>query len=393
MSTGTKIGSILGAVAGAALGFLLPGAPALMSKAGLSLLFKGALLGFTIGGGIGSYLDPITVDVDGLGGVEDLQELDYPTADEGTLIPDFVGVTKLTGNFLWYANNRSEEVTESDSSGFEGGKGGGEVSADVTTSHIEYYLTWIMGIAVGPVDEVLAIYRDQECVWSGSVTRSDGNPASITVDGIGQIYFYFGTGDQAASNIVAQYLDDSTLNPAYRHLCYALFNDCYIGDYNRVPLFYFVVRKHPDVTNMGREDKKIIEDVEINPAHALYHALSSEHLCAIPEQFLDVAKFQEVADTLYDENFGIGITYDKYTSGTSYVEAILVHIDGTLMWTAEGKLAPRLIRKDVNIEDMETVTLSQLQELPSIKRRSWLDTVNEVKVQYTERIQTNCDEG
>jgi len=47
---------------------------------------------------------------------------------------------------------------------------------------------------------------------------------------------------------------------------------------------------------------------------------------------------------------------------------------------------PKLIRDDYTVGDLPTVDESVLLDDPTLERKSWIDTLNEVKVQYTELI-------
>jgi len=52
---------------------------------------------------------------------------------------------------------------------------------------------------------------------------------------------------------------------------------------------------------------------------------------------------------------------------------------------AEGKLHLTLIRPTTLVADMLAITEDELTDEPAMSRPSWIDTVNEVKVQYPER--------
>jgi len=124
----------------------------------------GAVAGFAIGMGIGLLMDALAPDVPSPGQPQ-LAELAFPSAVEGLNIPDVLGTTKLSGNIFHYFGNRTVELTQE----VEGGKGtgGGE---DVVTGY-EYYLSWAMGICLGPIDKLHAVYAGDEVVWSGNLSR------------------------------------------------------------------------------------------------------------------------------------------------------------------------------------------------------------------------------
>jgi len=387
MSSGTSIGSILGAVVGAVIGFFVGSVPGAL---------KGAVLGLTIGGGIGSVIDPLEADYPSIDSTQDPMKLDVPSSQEGKLVTDLLGTAKITGFYLWYGNNRSVEVEDENSGSsvtIEGGKGGttgGTTSDSGTTYHYEYYLTWIMGVAVGPVDELLAIYRDEECVWSGTpgVTRAEyGDYAQIDVPNIGTVYFYFGTDTQQPPPI-DEWLDEGQINIPYRHLCYALFYDCWLGDYNRVPSYSFVVRKNPEISL--NNPYGIVNTYEINPAHMIWYILTSPDFCGMNKDYIDEDSFSDMADTLYNENFGLGLLLDQHTNAITYVETILRHIEGALKWTTQGKLKAMLFRGGEDVGSLPRITLDYMLEPPQLTRGSTVDALTEIKVQFDERY--DCDD-
>jgi len=124
----------------------------------------GAAAGFAIGIGVGLLMDALAPDAPSPGQPQ-TAELAFPTATEGLNIPDVLGTTKLSGNIFQYFGNRTVEITEEQ----EGGKGHGG-GDDVVTGY-EYYLSWAMGICLGPVDYLYAIYAGDDVCWSGNLAR------------------------------------------------------------------------------------------------------------------------------------------------------------------------------------------------------------------------------
>ena len=83
-------GTIIGGILGAAVGFVISGFnPA------------GAMFGFTIGAGIGSYIDPLEPDTQSPGQPE-VGELEVNTAEEAIPIADVIGTSKTGGNIIFY---------------------------------------------------------------------------------------------------------------------------------------------------------------------------------------------------------------------------------------------------------------------------------------------------
>ena len=355
-------GAIIGGVVGAVIGFFIGGP-------------IGAVWGAAIGAGIGMGVEAMTADVPSPGEPE-LGELSVNMAKEGALIPDILGSPKLNANILWSYGNRVEEVTEK-----QEGKGGG--GAEVVTGY-KYFLTWIVGVCVGPVDTLYTIYKNDEVVWHGSLSCPvSGGKEKITLDGMGSADFYFGTNDHAQNSYIGSRLDDPTLNVPYRNLCWMLLKDCYIGDYNRAPSMHFVIHKTPDIVALTIGDKDI-ETYDYNAIHAIYYVLNT--MSGLPTTWLHADSFKEAAATLKAESRGLTIQFNRQAMAQSYIETILQHIGGILRYSGDSKLHLKLWRDTELLSSIPTIDEDSLLEAPTIDRKSWIDTLNEVRVQHTNRF-------
>lgn len=302
-----SLGSLIGIATGAVLGFFIPGVG----------IFMGAALGL----GLGMMLDPITPDVNAPSPLQG--ELQITTSSVGTLISDLLGTAKFTGNLFWYGLERSEEQTEE-----VGGKGGGET---VVTGY-KYYMSWAMGLCLGEIDTLYTVYNgEDEVVWEGVLHRPEsGGEETITLTDMGSAVLYFGTDDQVANTKLGAALEDPTLNPPYRGLCWVFFDDCYIGSYHRMPTMKFVMRKSPVCTFDSDDNFGQIATYDYNPMHAIWYILHD--MTDLPEGWLHDADFLSVAETLYNETRGISILFDRSQPAMSYIEAINSHIDGILRY-------------------------------------------------------------
>ncbi|MBN2568121.1 MAG: hypothetical protein JXB42_01690 [Deltaproteobacteria bacterium] len=358
-------GSIVGAVVGGAIGFAIGGP-------------TGAMYGAAIGFGLGMYIDPATPDVATPG--NPLQsELQIMTNSVGTPILDALGAVKITGNLLWFGLERSVAQTQTTKTG----KGGG--SETTTVTGYKYYMSWAMGLCLGPVDTLYAVYKNDDVVWEGKLDRpGSGGEETIVLTGMGSLTFYFGTSDQAANSTLGAALNDPTLNPPYRGLCWAFFNDCYIGDYNRAPTMKFVLKKEPTCPFDSDDSFKTIQILNYNPVHAIWYILNT--LTGLSSSWLSEADFLTAAETVCDEARGISLLFDRSQPALAYIENINNHIDALLRYDIDAKFHPKLLREDYAAGDLLSVDEDNLLEDPTFARKSWIETINEIKVQYTEII-------
>lgn len=360
-------GMIIGGVAGAAIGFSMGGP-------------VGAYYGATIGMAIGGAYDYSQSGGSDLGKPQ-LQDLVLPTASEGLPIPDALGTTKVTGNFLWYGKPRVEEVRETP----DGAKGG---DSKVTTGY-EYYLSFALGILQGPVDTLYTIFADDKIEWSGVLSRPEsGGMATVTTDN-GTIYFYFGTDDQAVNSDMAAELEmvlelEPGSCPAYRHLCYAYFADYMIGSYNRCPAIRFLIRKVPEQSF----NQYHAYHHNYNPAHALKYIICD--MVGLPDSYINNTSFSNSADTLYADGLvlcarSVSILFDKSAPAIRYIESLMLHINFIVRYNSQAELEMILIRKDQAIENLPVITADDLLSDPDVNRKDIIDTHNAVKIEYSHR--------
>jgi hypothetical protein len=190
------------------------------------------------------------------------------------------------------------------------------------------------------------------------------------------MYFYFGTHDHALNANLGLIQDP---NFPYRNLCYAFFYDCLLGNTNRIPSAAFIIRKTPQLAFSSFYQIAIYD---YNPMHAIWYIL--KNLKGFPEDWLHESDFASVAETLYFENRGISMLIDSLQACLGYIENINAHIDGILRYDSDGKFHPKLIRNDYTVSELPLIDKSMLLDQPEINRKSWLDTVNEMKVQYSQ---------
>jgi hypothetical protein len=338
-------------------------------------------IGMGIGTAVGLLVDPIKPDMPSPGQPA-TSEFDVTTAEEGIPVADILGSPKMNANIIWYCCNRSEEETEE----VEAGKGGAS-SEDVVVGY-KYYITAALCLCRGPVDKLFTIYRNDDCIWNGELNRSGANAdgyTTITIPDHGTLRFYWGSETQNADAAHLAEVEDPTIVPSYRGWCYVLLDDFFIGDYNRMPSYRFVCQKNPTFSWSSRET---VNYYDYNIAHAIYYVLTE--ILGLPSTYLNTTSFATAAETLYWEGRGITMLANTANEGTNYIEALLQHGSAALRFRADGKFHLHLLRKDVAFYDIPIVDEDMILEEPQIDRKAWLDTSNEIKVQYVKRVTSNC---
>lgn len=375
-----SLGSIIGGVVGGVVGFFVGGP-------------VGAAVGFGIGFGVGSILDPTTPDAPTAGSPN--PEENVMLSSIGDPCKDLCGTGKVAGHLLAFGGERSEtNYAEAVSAG---GKGGAPEPQPQSTGQ-SYYMSWAVGLLAckeNPVDVLYAIYKNDDAepvwplfdteaealLWEGIPCPASGGMETIVVRDIGSVEFYFGTNDHALNSKVGALLEDPSLNVPYRNFCWAFFDDCYIGKTNRTPTYKFVFKKIPQIVGL-RQDMAEIDGWDANPSHVEYYIMNA--LSELPSTWLNDDAFAAMAETLYREERGISILFDKQNSAMSYLESVNNHVNGIIRYGSDAQFHPKLIRDDYQVDDLLEINETNILEPPSFQRGSWMDTINEVKVQYNE---------
>lgn len=375
-----SLGGIVGGVVGGVIGFVV-GGPA------------GAAFGFSLGFGIGSYIDPLRPDSPSPGSPN--LDMTINTADEGGLIPEILGTVKLNGNIVWHQGTpRVVEIKES-SGGGGGGKGGGGGSTEYTAGY-KYYMTWCVEFCMGEVDSIYTIFENDEIVWSsleGLNRPVSGGKETIVVDAEKSIDFYFGTDDQAPNSYLAGLSDGPTWNIPRRHRCWMVLKDYYIGDYARCPSIQICVKKTPDIPALtGAYMAPWVYDY--NPMWAKYYIMESLGEIDVTD-VIDVDSWDEDAATLFNEGRGLSIKFDSQQTIREWYEQIDAHIFGGLRQGVDGKFESKLLRGAESTGDMLSLTPEDdCVDLPQLSRSTWLNIINEVKIQHPLRsFEEACECG
>jgi len=375
MSVGGRTGIALGII-----GFFVGGLFAPFGFGAIPVAFFGF--------GVGSAIDAMTADILAPGIPNPADNVMKSTI--GNPIPDLAGTAKITGHLLLFGKERNEPVY-SESTG--GGKGGGG-SPPPQIRGYKYYMSWAVGVCAGEIDTLYAVYKNDDVVWEGELDCPvSGGEETIILDGVGSLTFYFGTDDQVANTkvgeIIVEHGGSSTLNSPLRNMCWAFFDDCYIGEYNRTPTFKFIIKKIPQYAWASGLERRQIQGNDCNPAHALYYIFNN--LAGLPTTWLNESDFSYISDILCFEKRGISVLFDRQQSVLSYIESINSHIDNIIRYGNDSQFHPKLIRDDYTVGDLQTIDETVMLGEPSFNRKSWIDTINEVKVQYSEIIDRPTD--
>lgn len=199
----SSTGQVVGGIVGGIVGFFAGG---------------NVMLGASIGMAIGGAIDPPDNRIEG----PRLSDTSQQTSTYGSSVPRVKAKMAVSGNVFWIENNALKEV-ESESSA---GKGGG-------TTVVEY--SYFGTFAVGLCDCLGGIPKTLGRIWVGGQLFYDptsANLESVVASAAAQQYFtfYSGASDQLPDPRMQAALGIANV-PAYRGLCYIVFNDLPLAEY------------------------------------------------------------------------------------------------------------------------------------------------------------------
>lgn len=322
-------------------------------------------------------------------GVPQTSEMQISGPEEGTPIYDFLGSTKITGGILWYGGSRTVEVKEEQKGGKGGGGGGGEKKQ--TTTGYKYYLSVAMAICQGPIDELYTIFKDDKTAWSGNagVNVSALNYLTLALDlgdgETGSCTVYTGRNNPALPTNMQNLMVASGISadklPHLKGIAWVYFDDIYIGTYNRAPSFRFVLGKYPKIAALGALERI---NYDYNPVYAIYYILTT--MAGLPATYFHTASFQTAAAAIYAESLGVSVLFDTINKAMTYIEGMSSHIDSVLRFSSDGLFHYELYRKLADTSTLPVVDETMMIEDLQLSRKSWIDTVSEVKCQFAERV-------
>lgn len=225
-----------------------------------------------------------------------------------------------------------------------------------------------MGLARGPVDEIVEIRVGDREAWKGSITKSGriliNKPDLFGGDkgegGIkGTLDVLMGDADQAVLPALAAL--HGTPTPAFRGSTTQYF-DGQIAANNPYPKPWKERARRALAGWDGAPwypEKAVIWLANgairaMNPAHILVECLTNRDWGrGLDRGLLDEASYRRAADTLHAEGFGLCLRWARQTSISDFMQLVIDHI-GAAQYTdrSTGRSTLRLLRDDYRIEDL-----------------------------------------
>lgn len=302
----------------------------------------------------------------------------------------------------------------------------------------KYFFGIHMGLSRGPINEIVEIKVGKKTAWQGSISDT----GSVQIDApelfggdkqeggvVGKFEVMMGKSDQKAIPALVSMLGHAL--PGFRRMCTAFFDGTIAsnspypkawtlrtrrttkGWQNDMPWYpekamielkgdpqKIKPAKTPKTNKNGEPAKWDDEDApetitktpmihSMNPAHIIYECLTnSEWGRGLPVSALNVASFTRVADTLFDEKFGLCLRWTRRDSMEEFIQSVIDHIGAVIYADRESALLTlKLIRLDYEFDSLPIYdTDSGILEIREAEASALGPAVNEIVVEYTDPI-------
>lgn len=318
-----------------------------------------------------------------------LDELRFPMASDGAPIALALGRVRLRApNTLWYGNFSAEPIIERGPRryGFFGPR------ARITVG-FKYRISIDLGLCLGPDVRLRRIWIDKEEVWSGNVGPGE---ASISINKpelfggekqgggfSGTLRFYGGGTNQPANAHVAGVIGDQY--PAYVGQSHIVLENCYIGTSAQLRPMSFEVERYTNSLGLSSENQMV--GLDLNPMEVLFTMLTARWgMLGVDPNAFDISSLSQAAPVLAEEGNGMSLLVTSTNQGKAVLEEVLRQVDGIMYQDpATGEIVFRLIREDYDIGELPVFGPAQVAKVQTFTRGSWQDTINQVRVQFTNR--------
>lgn len=265
-----------------------------------------------------------------------------------------------------------------------------------------YYMSIHFGICHGPVDSILDVYVGEKKAYSGNITTN----TSVDIDnenlfgglkkegGVkGVMEAFLGGASQIVSSSLSSRLGFAapTDCPGYRGITSVLFRGAVragfywaAGNPYLKPIWFTVRRIPRSLTADNSEIPLASGGIDANPAHIIYECLTNTDwgMGADPSD-IDIASFVSVAQTLFNEGFGLSMLWNQSGTIEDFVNEVLSHVAGSIFnHPRTGKITIKLLRDDYTVGTLRELTPDNAV-VDSFSRKAWGETTNEMKVTWT----------
>lgn len=321
-----------------------------------------------------------------------LDDFEFPRSKEGDPVGRFWGTLKLSSpNTIGLANFKATPIKKKVKTGLFSSK-------KVITGY-KYNATVNLAWALGPNIVYRKMWFGEHLVWSGCLYHDacenlitinlpqlyggseDGKRGGIS----GVVAMYCGSFDQSQDPVLAAQVSPDV--PAYRGIAHMVFRDFWWG--NNATVDGVAVEAVSFTNTLGLEFGHNImpNGLDANPIEVLHDLfVTGWGNLGYNATKINTATWRDVADAVFAEGNGISLSVANPTKGEDVAKQILRQVNAIVFEDqTTGLVELKLIRQDYDIEDLPSLTPSEIHEIRNYSKKLWSETNNIVNVKYTDR--------
>ncbi|QBQ71191.1 tail assembly structural protein [Shewanella phage S0112] len=277
-----------------------------------------------------------------------------------------------------------------------------------------YFLGLHMAICSGPITSVNKIYVGKRLAWEGAVSTNStigiNRPDLFGGDKkeggiVGNLDVMFGDSTQVVNPYLQSQLGAFT--PSFRGVVSIVFrarsplsglggfSDNYVANGSGGG-YVAAMSPYPkpwacEVTYIPGKSllpaAQNINSGSANGAHIIYELLTNPDWgLGHNDLNIDIPSFEAAAQTLYDESFGLSLSYANQSPAEEFIENIQELINSVLYTDPQtGKFVLKLIRDDYDINTLPVFDETNIISLNSFERPGYAELVNEAVIKFRRR--------
>lgn len=256
-----------------------------------------------------------------------------------------------------------------------------------------------MHLGLPRADSITAFYINEKLAWSGDSSTLEtlqinqpqlfGGPQQEG-GAVGNMTVLPGLPDQQLPDVLANKLSGKpgSETPGFRG-----FMSLFLTGMDQLTGFLWSTNNAAPIQSLwttqvrksvGLPDATAMIGVDSNPAHIIYEAMTATWGMNAPTTQFDYASWSAVAQTLYDEGFGLSLQWVLPTAIEDFVSEIIDHIQAYLFLSPKtGQWTLKLVRDDYDVDTIRQLSPSN-GVLTSFKRLLWGETTNEISLTWTD---------
>lgn len=338
-------------------------------------------------------------------------DFDFPTASQSRSIPVVWGRQEMKApNQVWAGDFGVEKVTTKVRTG---------LSKKSITVGYKYFVGMQLALCMGgghgssQIASVTKLRFGDKVAWEGTAlpdVETEVNNAGLYGGEkggggiVGAFVLHGGARDQAADTYLAEQQGEfHTPHSEVAYITWLGYSEIrgqtidpiteetvggyhlgYIGTSTNLQPMRFTVNRYPNTLNVTGGKEKI--GIGCNPA-CMIHELLTDQVWGMGwnDVILEVDDLTAMADTLYDEEFGLCMTWDNEKSIDDMLGDILQHIGGYYYEDKiTGKIRFGLYRDDYDVETLDELGRPDVLSVGEYSRTGWEGSINEVSVSYSD---------